>query len=213
MREHGIAGYKQRRKHGTTLPEPADEKYPDLLKRDFTAPAPNLRDVGDITYLPIADGSKLYLATVIDCCSHKLVGWAIADHMRVELVENTLKAAHAERAAHGGLAGAIFHSDHGSVGGFNRLSQHVVIRGVLSGSSAAGSRPRDPSEVEVAGASKVPTRVRGGVLRRDREGFIARGGCPGRRCVTVCRRPVVPPRWRHAAVRSHTAHGAVPVIC
>ena len=63
------------------------------------------------TYLPIADGSNLYLATVIDCFSRRLAGWAIAEHMRTELVEDALKAADALR---GSLAGAIFHSDHGS---------------------------------------------------------------------------------------------------
>ena len=49
---------------------------PDLLRRDFTATAPNQRYVGDITYLPIGDGSNLYLATVIDCFSRRLAGWA-----------------------------------------------------------------------------------------------------------------------------------------
>ena len=46
----------------TTIPEPANQTVPDLLGRDFTAEAPNQRYVGDITYLPIADGSNLYLA-------------------------------------------------------------------------------------------------------------------------------------------------------
>ncbi|MFC4945658.1 IS3 family transposase, partial [Pseudonocardia sp. GCM10023141] len=69
MREHGIAGYRRRRRVRTTIPEPADQKVPDLLKRDFTASAPNLAYVGDITYLPLADGSNLYLSTVIDCHS------------------------------------------------------------------------------------------------------------------------------------------------
>ena len=59
MREHAIAGYRRRRTVRTTIPEPADAKVPDLLKRDFTATAPNRRYVGDITYLPIADGSPL----------------------------------------------------------------------------------------------------------------------------------------------------------
>ncbi len=112
MRGHGIVGYRRRRKVRTTVPEPADAKVPDLLNRDFTAQAPNQRYVGDITYLPIADGSNLYLATVIDCCSRRLAGWAIADHMRTELVEDALKAAAATR---GSLDGAVFHSDHGSV--------------------------------------------------------------------------------------------------
>ena len=112
MAEHNIAGIRLRRRVRTTIPEPSDEKVPDLLKRDFTAEAPNRKYVGDITYLPLADGTNLYLATVIDCCSRKLAGWAVADHMRTELVETALKAALADR---GSLRGAIFHADHGSV--------------------------------------------------------------------------------------------------
>ena len=98
----GIRGYMKKRRVRTTIPEPSGQKYPDLLKRDFTAERPNERYVGDITYLPLADGTNLYLATVIDCYSRRLAGWAIADHMRTELVEDALKA-------------AVFHSDHGSV--------------------------------------------------------------------------------------------------
>src|SRR5690606_23395977 len=66
MRAAGICGYVKKRRVRTTIPEPSGQKVPDLLKRDFTAPAPNQRYVGDITYLPIADGTNLYLATVID---------------------------------------------------------------------------------------------------------------------------------------------------
>ena len=110
MREHGIAGLRLRRRVRTTVPEPADQKVPDLLRRDFTADAPNQRYVGDITYLPLADGANLYLATVIDCFSRRLAGWAIADHMRTELVADALTAA---RDTRGCLAGAVFHTDHG----------------------------------------------------------------------------------------------------
>jgi len=112
MRAAGIAGYRKRRRVRTTIPEQTDQKVPDLLKRDFTAAAPNRRYVGDITYLPLADGQNLYLATVLDCYSRRLVGWAIADHMRTELVEDALTAAAATRGGSDGLAGAIFHSDH-----------------------------------------------------------------------------------------------------
>ncbi|WP_424960734.1 IS3 family transposase, partial [Microcella frigidaquae] len=112
MRFEGIRGYMKKRRVRTTIPEPSGQKYPDLLKRDFTAERPNERYVGDITYLPLADGTNLYLATVIDCYSRRLAGWAIADHMRTELVEDALKAAAATR---GSLKGAVFHSDHGSV--------------------------------------------------------------------------------------------------
>jgi len=82
MRAERIRGYQKRRRVRTTIPQPSGQHVPDLLQRDFTAAAPNCRYVGDITYLPIADGSNLYLATVIDCYSRRLVGWSIADHMR-----------------------------------------------------------------------------------------------------------------------------------
>jgi transposase InsO family protein len=72
---------------------------------------PNQRYVGDITYLPIADGTNLYLATVIDCHSRRLAGWAVAEHMRTDLIVDALSAA---RDTRGSLAGAIFHSDHGA---------------------------------------------------------------------------------------------------
>jgi len=110
MRERGIAGLRLRRKVHTTIPEPADTPVPDLVKRDFTAPAPNVKYVGDITYLPY-DGGHLYLATVIDCYSRRLVGWSIAEHMRTEPIQDALHAARRER---GSLAGAIFHADHGA---------------------------------------------------------------------------------------------------
>ncbi|SDJ03498.1 Transposase [Actinokineospora alba] len=103
MRGIGLAGLRLRRRHRTTLGDPAGVKAPDLLGRDFTAEAPNTRYVGDITYLPIADGTFCYLATVMDLCSRRLVGWAIADHMRTELVIDALAAAERTR---GSLAGA-----------------------------------------------------------------------------------------------------------
>lgn len=85
MRAHGIAGLRLRRKLRTTVPDPDAAPVPDLLRRDFTADAAGRRYVGDITYLPVADGTFLYLATVLDLGSRRLVGWSIADHMRTEL--------------------------------------------------------------------------------------------------------------------------------
>ena len=111
MKNNGIAGVKLRRRVRTTISKPSDQKVPDLVKQDFTAPAPNLKYVGDITYLPLACGKNLYLATVIDCYSRRLVGWALADHMRTDLIEIALKDALAARVS---LAGAVLHSDHGS---------------------------------------------------------------------------------------------------
>ncbi|WP_166139951.1 IS3 family transposase [Nocardioides ochotonae] len=136
MRLEGIRGYVKKRRVRTTIPEPSGQKYPDLLQRDFTAKTPNRRYVGDITYLPLADGTNLYLATVIDCYSRRLAGWAIADHMRTELVEDALKAAAATR---GSLKGAIFHSDHGSVYCSKAYAKLCRKLGVTQSMGAVGS--------------------------------------------------------------------------
>ena len=113
MREHGIVGVHLRKTVRTTVPDPDAVAVPDLIRRDFTASAPNTRYVGDITYLPIGDGQFLYLATVLDLHSKLLAGWSIADHMRTELVTDALRAAAAVRGADG-LVGAVFHSDNGA---------------------------------------------------------------------------------------------------
>ena len=65
---------------------------PDLVTRDFTADRPGRKFVGDITYIHTGQGF-IYLATVIDCYSKKVVGWSIADHMRTELVADALRNA------------------------------------------------------------------------------------------------------------------------
>lgn len=137
MREHGICGYQRKRRVRTTIPEPSGQKVPDLLKRNFTAEAANLRYVGDITYLPIADGTNLYLATVIDCYSRRVAGWAVADHMRVELVEDALKAAQLTRGS--SLAGSVFHSDHGSVYTSKDYAKLCTDLGVTQSMGAVGT--------------------------------------------------------------------------
>lgn len=136
MNEHGIAGVRLRRRVRTTVPEPADAKVPDLLKRDFTAPQPNRVYVGDITYLPLACGRNLYLATVIDCYSRKLAGWAVADHMRTDLIEAALRDALATR---GSLAGTIFHSDHGSQYTSKDFAKLCADLGVTQSMGAVGT--------------------------------------------------------------------------
>lgn len=116
MRGAGLAGVRLRRRHRTTVADPAAAKAPDLVGRDFTASEPNTKYVGDITYLPLDGGKFLYLGTVIDLASRRLAGWAIANHMRTDLVTDALTAAERTR---GSLAGAVIHTDHGAQGGFN----------------------------------------------------------------------------------------------
>ncbi|AGG66409.1 transposase [Corynebacterium callunae DSM 20147] len=96
----------------TTKRSTTNPVFADLVKRRFHAGAANQVYVGDITYLPCKNGTNMYLATVIDLYSRKLAGFAIADHMRTSLVIEALEHANIVR---GGLDGAIFHSDHGSV--------------------------------------------------------------------------------------------------
>jgi putative transposase len=83
---------------------------PDLVQRDFTADRPGIKFVGDITYIHTWQGF-IYLATVIDCYSKKVVGWSVADHMRTSLVADALRNAAATTLI---TPGAIWHSDRGS---------------------------------------------------------------------------------------------------
>ena len=180
----------------------------DLVERDFAADRPGAKFIGDITYIHTWQGF-VYLATVIDCYSKKVVGWAIDDHMRAELVETALANAAESTVIE---PGAIWHSDRGAQGGFNWSSQHLD-REVSDGSSSAGSRSGGATEASVPWASEVPTACRGGVLGGDRQGAIAhRGCCRGRRGAS-CRSAMVPPRWRHASIRSEVhANRTLPVV-
>ncbi|MEU0163847.1 IS3 family transposase [Streptomyces sp. NPDC006261] len=111
MRAFDIIGIRLRRRVRTTVPDPASGTVPDLFGRDFTATEPGRKLMGDITYLPLQGGKFLYLATVLDCFSRKVVGWSIAGHMRTDLVSDALRMAASTR---GSLDGAVFHSDHGA---------------------------------------------------------------------------------------------------
>jgi transposase InsO family protein len=136
MRRFGVQGLRLRRRVTTTIADPAASKAPDLIGRDFTAHAVNRRYVGDITYLPIGERGFLYLATVIDLNSRRLAGWAIADHMRTELVLDALAAAGRTR---GSLDGAIFHSDHGAQYTSRTFAAACATAGVRQSMSAVGS--------------------------------------------------------------------------
>ena len=110
MRRAGLRGVCRRRFVRTTQQNPATPPTADLVHRAFTAPAPNRLWVADITYLPTWQG-VLYLAIVLDAFSRRVVGWALADHMRTELVTDALEMALWNRRPAGGL---VHHSDHGS---------------------------------------------------------------------------------------------------
>ena len=81
----------------------------NILNRDFTAELPDRKWAVDITYIPTDEG-WLYLAGVIDLCTRRIVGWSMADHMRVELASDALQMAIARRSP---AAGLLHHSDRG----------------------------------------------------------------------------------------------------
>ena len=110
MRQHGLSGLVRRRRGRTTIRVPGVRVCDDLLERDFTATAPNQKWVADITYLRTWEG-WLYLVAVQDLYSRRIVGWAMADHMRTELVVDALQMALSHRRPDPGL---IWHSDQGS---------------------------------------------------------------------------------------------------
>jgi transposase InsO family protein len=83
---------------------------PDLLQQDFTAAAPGEKLVGDITYIPTWEG-WLYLATVIDCHTRAVIGWAAGDNYKTPLIERAIQMA---ARSYPLAEGAIFHSDRGS---------------------------------------------------------------------------------------------------
>ena len=85
MREQGLVAAQPRRKVRTTVPAADLGSRPDLVKRDFTANRPGMKWVGDITCIRTWEG-LVYLATVLDCCTKKVVGYAMADNMRTDLI-------------------------------------------------------------------------------------------------------------------------------
>jgi transposase InsO family protein len=111
MRCAGRCGRTPRRFKRTTIPDPAAAARADLIGRDFAvnAAAVNTRWCGDITYLPTWEG-WLYLATVIDIASRRVVGFALAERLRTSLVADALTNAVAARDP---VPGVIFHSDKG----------------------------------------------------------------------------------------------------
>jgi putative transposase len=109
MRAAGLVGVCRRRVVRTTRRDQTAAVSDDLVHRAFTAPAPNRLWVADITYVPTWQGF-LYLAVVLDVFSRRVVGWAMAEHLRTELVLDALEMALWNRRPAPGL---VHHSDHG----------------------------------------------------------------------------------------------------
>jgi putative transposase len=110
MRAADVSGYVKRRKYKTTLRVPGVRVAADLVERDFNPTTPNRLWASDIKYVPTWQGT-LYLASVLDCYSRRVVGWSMRDEMPAELVVDALEMAINRRRPAGQL---VHHSDQGS---------------------------------------------------------------------------------------------------
>lgn len=188
MRTFSITGIRLRKRVRTTVPDPAAGAVPDLFGRDFTATEPGAKLMGDITYLPLQGGKFLYLATVLDCFSRKVVGWSIADHMRTDLVADALQMAASTR---GGLDGAVFHSDHGAQYSSRAYASLCDRLGVTRSMGAVGTSA-DNSACESFHASLKRETLQGGHDYGD---------------ATTCRRTVFAWLTRYNTRRRHSTNG------
>lgn len=126
MQQAGLQGVSRRKKVHTTARSEEVSATPDLVQRDFSASAPDAVWVADITYVPTWVGF-LYLAVVLDVFSRRIIGWAMAAHLRTELVLDALNMALGQRQPES----VIHHSDHGTQYtsiAFGRRCQEAGIR-------------------------------------------------------------------------------------
>ena len=126
MREQGLEAAQPRRKVRTTVPAADLGSRPDLVRRNFTASQPGVKWVGDITYIRTWEGF-VYLATVLDCCTKKAVGYAMADNMRTDLICEAIDMA--VRRCPYTRGETIFHSDRGCQYTSEQLGDHLESYG------------------------------------------------------------------------------------
>src|SRR4051812_21623281 len=134
MRAAGLVGCHRRRRVRTTVADPAQPPAPNLVARDFAAPRVNRLWIGDITYLATREG-WLSLAVLLDAHSRRVVGWAMADHLRTELALDALTMALAQRRPGAGL---VHHTDRGCQYTAAAYQAALAARGVTVSMSRAG---------------------------------------------------------------------------
>jgi putative transposase len=162
MTQAGLAGVS-RRKFVVTTVKDGGRQAPDLVERDFTAKAPDLLWVADITYIPTWTGF-LYLAVVLDAFSRRIVGWSMATSLAKQLVIDALDMALVARRPRG----VIHHSDQGSQLGFNQSSQRLE-GGSCDGQSKAAFGTIWAAAIVVTGSTtRGRTRGAATVLGRHR---------------------------------------------
>lgn len=136
MQAQGLWAKKRPVRRSLTRPDPEAFKFPNLLQRNFRPAAANVSWCGDLTEIVTWEG-KLYLATVIDLWSRRLLGFAIAEHCKASLVCDALKMAIAVRG--GQVAGVVMHTDRGSQYTSGAFSALCAKHGITQSMSRAGS--------------------------------------------------------------------------
>lgn len=189
---------------------PGPPVHDDLVQRMFSAPAPDLVWLTDITEHPTLEG-KLYCCSIKDVFSNRIVGYALGDRMTASLAVSALRSAVARRQPDGTV---VVHSDRGGQGELNRSSQHLDRGGVDGddeGTAAGGAALSGSDPVAGAadgGVAAGPRAVLGGDRsRREDRGRGRRGGRVITRCVQV-----VPSRWRREPLPAPVGVGPVPVL-
>lgn len=136
MRQEGIASRMKRRFRVMTTDSNHDHPIaPNVLNRQFSTDQPDRKWCCDITYVPCAEGT-LYLAVVIDCCSRRVVGWAMADHLRAELCLDALAMAIQRRDPAPGL---LHHSDRGTQYASAAYRAFLERHGLIASMSRTGN--------------------------------------------------------------------------
>jgi putative transposase len=137
MREAGLRGRTRRRvRPQTTVVDPAAMPATNQVRRHFARPWTNQLWVGDITYIRTAEG-WLYLATLLDVCSRRVVGWAMADHLRTELALEALRMAVGQRRSRAGAL--VHHTDRGCQYTSRAYQAALLAYGIGCSMSRAGN--------------------------------------------------------------------------
>ena len=163
MRLNGWQGVRRQQKVRTTIPDPAAERAPDLVDRQFTVPAPNRLLVADFTYVKLVTGSFCYVAFVIDAYAGAIVGWEGSTSKETRFVESAIRQAAALRSRQSHpIDGAIHHSDAGSQYTSVRFGETLSLSGLRPSIGSVGTRsimpwPRPRSGCTRTSAS-APTR-------------------------------------------------------
>jgi len=134
MRQAGLVGVHRRKPIGCTRRDPARPSYPDLVERTFTVTAPDQLWVADITQHATGEG-WLYLATVIDAFSRRVVGWAMGERAVADLVVNGLNMATWNRRP---ARGVIHHSYHGAQYTSLVFSRRLQAAGIVGSMGSVG---------------------------------------------------------------------------